>query len=441
LSSGPVTVIGAGLAGSEAAWQLLRRGVGVELHEMRPGTMTPAHVTGHFAELVCSNSLGSEAPSSAAGLLKEELRAAGSLVLGVAEECRVPAGRALAVDRLGFARAVEGRLLRQPGLQFVRRESRELPKVPVSVVATGPLTSPALAAAISAFTGADNLSFVDAIAPIVIADSVDAGRLFWGARYRAGVGDYLNCPLNRGAYLALWGALKSAEQHPRHDFEHSRFFEGCLPIEELARRGEQTMRFGPLKPVGLIDPRSGRRPYAAVQLRREDREGRLLNLVGFQTNLTFAAQRRVFRMIPGLEQAEFARLGAMHRNTYLRGPDVLLPTMESRRRPGLFFGGQLTGVEGYLESTASGLVAGAGAAARAVGSAPREFPHDTMIGALCAYAGGSPSPDFQPMNANWGLLPPLPGDPPRKERPALFRARAMDSIGLFLDQLSVGRAS
>lgn len=427
-----VTVVGAGLAGAEAAWQLAGRGFAVELWEMRPGVMTPAHQTGLAAELVCSNSLGSEGPRSASALLKEELRLAGSVILAAAEEHRVPAGSALAVDRRAFAGSVEERLTGFPRLTLVRKEMRELPAAEIAVVATGPLTSPALAAALSGFTGRQNLFFFDAVAPIVYAESVDMARAFWGSRYAGGEGDYLNCPLDEARYLAFREALVSAEQHPRHGFEEARFFEGCLPIEELARRGEDTMRFGPLKPVGLVDPGEGRRPYAVVQLRREDREGRLLNLVGFQTNLTFPAQRRVFRMIPALARAEFARLGVMHRNTYLRGPEVLAPTLESRSRPGLFFAGQLTGVEGYVESAATGLVAGLGAAARARGREPRPFPPETMIGALCAYVGTSTSPDFQPMNANWGLLPPLSGLPRRRERRRMHRSRSLNALEDFL---------
>lgn len=431
-ATAPVLVIGAGLAGAEAAWQLARRKIPVELWEMRPGVMTPAHRTGLAAELVCSNSLGSEAETSASGLLKDELRLAGSLILATAEGSRVPAGRALAVDRLLFARAVEDKLCGMPGITMVHREARELPPGRVAVVASGPLTSPALAGAISSFTGEANLFFFDAVAPIVLADTVDMDRAFWGSRYSRDERHYLNCPLDCDQYLAFREALVSAEQHPRHDFEDSRFFEGCLPVEELARRGPDTMRFGPLKPVGLKDPRDGLRPHAVVQLRREDRDGRLLNLVGFQTNLTFAEQRRVFRMIPALARAEFARLGVMHRNTYVKGPQVLHPTMESVRRRGLFFGGQLTGVEGYVESTASGLVAGIGAALRARGLEPNAFPVETVIGALCSYVSGSPSPDFQPMNANWGLLPPLPGAPRKRQRLALLRRRSLEALDRFL---------
>ncbi|MDP2872733.1 MAG: methylenetetrahydrofolate--tRNA-(uracil(54)-C(5))-methyltransferase (FADH(2)-oxidizing) TrmFO [Bacillota bacterium] len=437
-----VAVIGAGLAGSEAAWQLARLGIRVELCEMRPCVMTPAHTTGGFAELVCSNSLGTESPSAAPGLLKDEMRQCGSLIMAAAEASRVPAGRALAVDRHAFSAAVEARLAALPEVTVIRQESATLPEGRTAVIATGPLTSPQLSAAIAQFVGCDNLYFYDALAPIVTAESVDPELSYWGSRYGVdqkgvaaaggGSGDYLNCPLDRLQYLALRSALVAAPRHLPHPFERGRLFEGCLPVEVLAERGEDTMRFGPLKPVGLDDPRSGLRPYAVLQLRREDSSGHLLNLVGCQTNLTQAAQREVFRLVPALRAAEFARYGAMHRNTYLHGPRLLRPTLETRSRQGLFFAGQLTGVEGYTESAASGLAAGLAAAARAMGREPRPFPDVTMIGALCRFVSSAATEDFQPMNANFGLLPPLERRCPRRERPLLYRRRSLDAVADFL---------
>jgi methylenetetrahydrofolate--tRNA-(uracil-5-)-methyltransferase len=426
-----VTVIGGGLAGCEAAWQLAVRGVPVDLFEMRPARMTAAHATGDLAELVCSNSLGADQPGSAPALLKSELRQLGSMLIAAADDARVPAGKALAVDRRGFSAGVMERLAAEPAVRLLRAECESIPDGGLTVIASGPLTSDRLAASIAELTGEANLHFYDAVAPIVTAASVDERAAFWGSRYDREGKDYLNCPLDDETYQAFWAALASAEQHPRREFERTGFFEGCLPVEELARRGRDTLRYGPLKPVGLIDPATGRRPYAVAQLRREDHAGDLLNLVGFQTNLTFGEQRRVFRQIPALARAEFVRYGVMHRNTFLRGPKVLLPTLESRAREGLWFAGQIAGVEGYTESIATGLVAGINAARRATGRAPVELPAATVIGSLCRYVSSWPSPDFQPMNANFGLLPRLPGHPKRLLRPEMHASRALAALAAW----------
>jgi len=359
-----VTIVGAGLAGSEAAWQARRLGVSVLLYEMRPEVMTPAHKSGDFAELVCSNSLGSTALKNASGLLKEELRLLGSMVIGRAVEHSVPAGGALAVDRWGFAKSVTARISSDPGIEVIRQEVTSLPDLNGSplVVATGPLTSESLARSIAELTGQDYLYFYDAASPIVLRESVDMERAFFGSRYGRGTtddesqsdgaGDYINCPMDEDEYRAFYDALTHAESAVKHDFEATRFFEGCLPVEEIARRGVDTLRYGPMKPVGLVDPRSSERPYAVVQLRQDDKEGNLYNIVGFQTSLKWGEQDKVLRLIPALRNAEFVRFGVMHRNTYLRSPSVLLPTMRVRSHPTVYFAGQIVGVEGYVESTA-----------------------------------------------------------------------------------------
>ncbi len=429
---GTVMVIGGGLAGAEAAWQAAESGAAVTLHEMRPAKSTPAHHTGFLAELVCSNSLGADGRENAPGLLKQELRALGSLIMRAADASRVPAGNALAVDREVFARAVTEALEAHPRITVVRDEVTGLPEAGPVVVATGPLTSDALAAAIAAFTGDEALFFYDAAAPIVAADSIDHTRVYRASRYGKGGEDYLNCPLTAEEYRALREALVGAEQHPPKEFEKTVFFEGCLPVEELARRGEDTLRYGPLKPIGLPDPRTGRLPHAVVQLRQDNREGTLYNLVGFQTSLRFSEQRRVFGLIPGLEKAEFVRYGVMHRNTYLRSPGLLAPTMATRRRGNLFFGGQITGVEGYLESTATGLVAGRNAARLAAGLPPLVLPPETMVGALCRYVCEADPGHFQPMNANFGLLPPAPGIQKKMKKQFLI-LRALEGLSKFLN--------
>lgn len=410
-----VRVIGAGLAGTEAAWQLAEAGVAVVLHEMRPVRTTPAHHTDHAAELVCSNSFGARAVDRAAGLLHEELRRLGSLVIRTADEHAVPAGGALAVDRATFSAALTDALASHPRIELRREEVERLPSDGVVVLATGPLTSDALAADLHRFTGLDALSFFDAASPIVDGETIDRSIAFVQSRYDRGEAAYLNCPFDEAGYRAFRDALVAAEQVPLKDFEResATFFEGCLPIEELARRGEDTMRFGPLKPVGLSVPGRtddrGRplRPYAAVQLRQEDRAGKLWNLVGFQTNLKWGEQTRIFRMIPGLERAEFVRLGVMHRNTFLNAPQLLDPTLQFRARPTLLGAGQLTGTEGYACAVGGGWLAGTNAARIATGRDPIALPPTTMLGALAHFIATASPKHFQPMPANFGLLPEL----------------------------------
>ncbi|HEV8632236.1 MAG TPA: methylenetetrahydrofolate--tRNA-(uracil(54)-C(5))-methyltransferase (FADH(2)-oxidizing) TrmFO [Thermoanaerobaculia bacterium] len=425
--SGPVQVVGGGLAGSECAWQLARRGVPVVLHEMRPGRPTPAHATGAFAELVCSNSLRSDEPEHPAGLLKREMEAFGSLVIAAARAAAVPAGGALAVDRDRFAATITDTLASHP-LIAVRRE--EVPAVPTgpAVVATGPLTSPDLAASLQALLGAQYLYFYDAIAPIVDAETLDVHRLFWASRYGKGGGDdYLNAPLSRSQYLAFVEALATAEVLPLHDFERALFFEGCLPVEEMARRGVDTLRFGPMKPVGLRAP-DGSRPHAVVQLRQENLARTHFNLVGFQSRLKWGDQQRVLRTIPGLEGAEFVRLGQIHRNTFVCSPVHLDPFYRLKARPAVRLAGQVTGVEGYLESAATGLAIGlylAREAAQATGERPcAPLPATTALGALARHLTESDPASFQPANINWGLFLPLPGRVPREERKRAYAARA-----------------
>ena len=433
-----IVVIGGGLAGSEAAWQAAQAGLAVTLYEMRPAQQTPAHVTDRLAELVCSNSLGSNLVDRAPGLLKEELRRLGSLVIACADETAVPAGGALAVDREAFAALVTERIAAEPRITLRREEVTALPTDRPVIVATGPLTSPPLAAEIGRLCGTDYLYFYDAMAPIVTAESVDMRIAFRASRYGQGEGegDYLNCPMTRAEYDRFVAALLSAETIPLRDFEREdpRFFEACLPVEVLAARGEKALAFGPLKPVGLTDPRTGKRPYAVVQLRQDNRAGTLYNLVGFQTNLKWGEQERVFRLIPGLEQAEFVRFGQMHRNTFINAPALLHPTMQFRRREDLFFAGQITGTEGYIGSVASGLVAGLNAA-RLVGGQPLlAFPPTTMIGALCRYVAGADPHNFQPMKANFGLLPPLA--PPvrnKRARYAAYARRALADLERFYE--------
>lgn len=413
-----VKVIGAGLAGCEAALQCARIGVPVRLYEMRPLKMTPAHQTGEVAELVCSNSLKSEELVNAHGLLKAELKALGCELLRCAEQARVPGGKALVVDRRLFSKLVAEEL-KKAGVELIREEVTAIP-AGITVIATGPLTSAAMVESLIQFIGAKRLYFYDAIAPIVAADSLNYERIFPGARYGKG-DDYLNCPLTEAEYDLLVQELMRAEVYPGHDFEQIQFFEGCLPVEELARRGRLALAFGPLKPVGLVDPKTGKMPFAVVQLRRENRDGTMFNLVGFQTRLKRGEQERVFRLIPGLERAEFLRYGSIHRNTFLNSPEILIRTLQTRVNSSLFIAGQLAGVEGYVESIATGLVAGLNAAKFAMGQPPIPFPEETLIGGLLKYIT-EPNPNFQPMNANFGLLPPLT-QPERglKKRRALAR--------------------
>ena len=397
-------VIGAGLAGSEAAWQLAKRGIDVTLYEMKPARMSPAHKSALFAELVCSNSLRSDRLQNAVGLLKEEMRLLDSLVMTAADTARVPAGGALAVDRESFSGYITETLSHHPHVTVVKEEITEIPDGPV-IVATGPLTSDALAERIAALPGMSTLHFFDAAAPIVMADSLDMEKVFRASRYGRG-DDYLNCPMDREQYDAFVEALLTAETAPVHGFEENMVFEGCMPVERMARRGHMVLAFGPMKPVGLPDPRTGKEAYAIVQLRQDDAAGSMYNLVGFQTRLKFGEQKRVFGMIPGLENAEFARYGVMHRNTFLHSPGLLDATYQMISRPGTYFAGQMTGVEGYVESAASGLLAGMALASRLQGREPVDFGTDTAIGALAHYVS-TPNADFQPMNITFGLIDPL----------------------------------
>lgn len=407
-----VTVVGGGLAGCEAALALAGRGRRVRLLEMRPARATPAHQTGDLGELVCTNSFKSERPATAHGQLKREMRCLESALLAAADESRVPAGAALAVDRTLFARALTRRVEGHAGIAVVREESRTIPEGPV-IVATGPLTSAALADRIAAELGDGGLAFYDAIAPIVHAESVDHEAVFAGGRYQQDA-DYLNCPLDEREYDAFMKALRAGDVHEAHDWDRVPYFEGCLPIEVMAARGHDTLRFGPMKPVGLTDPRSGRRPHAVVQLRREDRAGQMWNLVGFQTRLRIGEQRRVFTLIPGLENAEFLRWGSIHRNTYLNFPACLTACGSARSRPDLFFAGQLTGVEGYTESAASGILAAINLDRVLSGADPVVPPPTSMLGGLYRYLREADPGDFQPMNSNWGLVDPLLGAPRKK---------------------------
>jgi methylenetetrahydrofolate--tRNA-(uracil-5-)-methyltransferase len=419
-----VRIVGGGLAGVEAAYQLARRDVAVELYEMRPHTMTEAHVTGNFGELVCSNSLRSILLTAPAGLLKEEMRRLHALVLRVAEDNRVPAGSALAVDREAFARGLTEAIESLPNVQTCREEVKVIPPG-IVILATGPLTSPALSRCLATVLGSEHLYFYDAISPIVMAESVDEAVAFRASRYQKGDDDYLNLPLTREEYYRFVDALATAERVPTHSFERFVPFEGCLPIEELADRGRETLAFGPMRAIGLIDPRTGQRPYAVVQLRRENQERSLYNLVGFQTKMTYPEQRRVFAMIPGLAKAEFVRLGSLHRNTFINAPQHLLPTLQWRRRSNLFFAGQMTGVEGYIESAATGLLAGINAARLVAQKQPVVPPPTTALGALLRYITDPGRKNFQPMNVNFGLLPSLAEPLRKKARKETMARRAL----------------
>ena len=401
------TVIGAGLAGSEAAWQLAQRGVQVTLREMKPQKMSPAHTSEYFAELVCSNSLRGAGLENAVGLLKEELRRLGSLILAAADETRVEAGGALAVDRHGFARRVTEAVRSHPNITVEAGEVTALPETGEVLVATGPLTSDALADHLLARTGGQALHFFDAAAPLVSFESIDMDRAWFASRYDKGTADYINCALSREEYLAFWRELCAAQEAEVHGFEDKQVFEGCMPVEVMARRGEDTLRYGPLKPRGLRDPGAGREPYAVVQLRRDNAAGTVYNLVGFQTHLKFGEQKRVFSMIPALAGAEFLRYGVMHRNTFLDSPRLLNNAFQLREEPRLFFAGQMTGVEGYVESAASGFLAGVELARRMAGEAPVDFPRETALGALGLYVSDESVSSFQPMNINFGIITPL----------------------------------
>jgi methylenetetrahydrofolate--tRNA-(uracil-5-)-methyltransferase len=401
-----ITIIGGGLAGSEAAWQVAKRGVKVRLFEMRPIRNTPAHRTDGLAEIVCSNSLKSDQPYNASWLLKEELRKMGSILLQIADSVKVPAGAALAVDRERFSLAVTKAIAGNSNIELVREEVLSIPVQGVVIIASGPLTSGALSESIRQFCGADHLYFYDAISPIVNAETIDQTKVYRANRYGRSSDDYINCPMTRDDYDAFYEALLSAESVVMHDFEEPQYFESCLPIEELARRGRDTLRYGPMRPVGLDDPTTGKRPHAVVQLRQEDLMQSSYNIVGFQNHLKFGDQQRVFRMIPGLENAEFLRLGQIHRNTYINAPQNLSPTMAAQRDPRVFFAGQLAGTEGYIENIASGMVAGINAVRHLQSKPSLLLPIETAIGALCRYVS-TPQKHFAPMNINFGLLPPM----------------------------------
>ncbi len=425
-------IIGGGLAGSEAAWQAARLGCRVVLYEMKPVLFSPVHHSPLLAELVCSNSLRSDAVTSAVGLLKEEMRCMGSLIIAAAEQTRVPAGKALAVDRDKFARHVTEKIAARNLITIVREEVRELPgplpETRAVILATGPLTSDAMAESLSRLTGTEHLAFYDAIAPIVEAESLDRNIVFQASRYDAGPGDYLNCPMDKVQYEHFITELARAEKVKLKSFEKQKYFEGCLPIEVMLDRGPETLRFGPMKPVGLIDPRTGMEAYAVVQLRLENKEGSHYNMVGFQTKLTYSEQKRIFRMIPGMEQAEFARLGSIHRNTFVCGPELLLPSLQLKKRPDLLLAGQISGVEGYVESTAMGLLAGINGARLLSGKTPVVPPAETALGSLVAHLTATDPRHFQPSNINFGLFPGLQEKTPKKFRGAKYGERALQAL-------------
>ncbi len=431
-----VSVIGAGLAGSEAAFQLVRRGIRVRLFEMRPVRMTEAHKTGLFAELVCSNSLRNASMETAVGVLKEEMRKLGSLVISAADGSRVPAGAALAVDRDAFAGAITRALESDLRVEIVREEATAIPDGP-TIIATGPLTSAALGAGLERLIGPRNLYFYDAIAPIITRDSLDMTRAFFASRYGKGGDDYINCPMDEGEYDAFVDAVLTAEKVALHPFEKPVYFEGCMPIEEMARRGRHTLAFGPMKPVGIIDPQTGRRPFAVVQLRQDDSDGRLYNIVGFQTKMTYPEQRRVLRMIPGLEHAEFVRLGSLHRNTFIDSPRLLRPTLQLRSRDDLFLAGQMIGVEGYVESAAMGLLAAINAARLVTGGAIPVPPRETALGSLVAYVTDPARTNFQPMNANYGLMPEPESRMRGREKKIRIGERALESLDRWIAESAI----
>jgi len=403
-----VNIVGAGLAGVEAAWQLAKRGIKVKLYEMRPQKMTPAHKTGLMAELVCSNSFRSNALENAVGLLKREMEILDSLIMKVANVTAIPAGGALAVDREKFSERITELITTHENIELVNEEVSEIPQGAPTIIASGPLTSASLSKAIKDFTGEEYLHFYDAAAPIVTKESIDFSKVFWASRYGKGDGaDYLNCPMTKEEYAKFYNTLVTAEMHKPKDFEREIFFEGCMPIEVMAKRGPETLLYGPLKPVGLIDPKTGEQPYAVVQLRKENESGSLFNLVGFQTSLKWGEQKKLVQLIPGLEMADIIRYGVMHRNTFIVSPKILKKTLQTKKDPSIFFAGQITGVEGYVESASSGLVAGINCAMLVTGKKPLDFPNTTAIGALCNYIVSANPESFQPMNVNFGLLPAL----------------------------------
>ncbi|MFC3797818.1 FADH(2)-oxidizing methylenetetrahydrofolate--tRNA-(uracil(54)-C(5))-methyltransferase TrmFO [Cohnella sp. GCM10012308] len=430
-----VTVVGAGLAGSEAAWQIASQGVPVKLYEMRPVRKTPAHHTDGFAELVCSNSLRANGLTNAVGVLKEEMRLLQSLILSAADRHAVPAGGALAVDREGFSGEVTSRLREHPLVTVINEELSAIPQDEIVVIATGPLTSPELSAQIKDLFGEEYFYFYDAAAPIVEKDSIDMDKVFLASRYDKGEAAYLNCPMSEEQFDAFHEALTTAETAEIKDFEKEMYFEGCMPIEVMAGRGKQTVLFGPMKPVGLVDPRTGKLPHAVIQLRQDNAAGTLFNLVGFQTHLKWGEQKRVFSLIPGLENAEFVRFGVMHRNTFINSPKLLRPTYQYRERETLFFAGQMTGVEGYVESAASGLIAGLNAGRLARGLEPVTLPEHTTLGSMAHYITTADFRHFQPMNANFGLFPPLGRKvKSKKEKNEAIAERALEAVRAFAEE-------
>ena len=433
-----IIVIGGGLAGSEAAWQAATRGAKVTLYEMRPKEGTPAHKTDYLAEIVCSNSLGSNDQFSAPGILKNEMRQLNSLIIRVADEVKVPAGSALAVDRDQFALRVTRALESHPNIRILREEVQVIPDDALCIVATGPLTSPSLSSSMSELTNSKHLYFFDAISPIIDADSIKREQVFRASRYNKGTADYLNCPMDKATYDNFYDALSQADRVQSKDFEKIPYFEGCLPIEVMAERGRQTLLFGPLKPVGLINPQTGKRPYAALQLRPENRHESCYNMVGFQTKLTYPEQRRVFRMIPGLEEAEFLRCGSIHRNTFVNSPKILTETLQLRSRETIFFAGQLIGVEGYVEAAASGGLTGINAARKLAGGSLAIPPPTTAHGALIHYITTSDPRYFQPINTNFGLFPPLPHPiRDKQEKRRLIKERALEEFTGWMTQFGL----
>ena len=430
-----VVVVGGGLAGCEAAFQLANMNVPVELVEMRPARRTAAHKTGYLGELVCSNSLKSEDINTAQGVLKREMRKLNSLILMAADRCRVPAGSALAVDRELLGKLVTEIITGHPLIQVTIKEMENIPEFGITVVASGPLTSDALSASIARLTGEEHLHFFDAVAPIIAVDSIDMNKVYAGSRYGKGEGDYLNCPLNQEEYEVFYEALLKADSVPLEGIDEGLYFSACVPIEVMARKGKDTLRFGPMRPVGLPHPESGQVPYAVVQLRQDNREGTMFSMVGFQTRMKWGEQERVLRLIPGLKKAEFLRLGVMHRNTYINSPRVLTDTLQFRGKPELFFAGQITGVEGYMESAATGIVSGINAARKYRGLEPVALPRETLIGALCRYISDPAHSNFQPMNANFGILPPLENPIKNKRlRNQHLGERSWQKIGEFSEE-------
>lgn len=432
-----IAIIGGGLAGCEAAWQLLNKGHSVTLYEMKPVNFSPAHRSSHLAELVCSNSLRSNIIENAAGTLKEEMRRMNSLIMSAADATSVPAGRALAVDRRAFSKFIEKKLKEFPKLTIIHQEITDIPADGLVIIATGPLTSDSLSQSIAGITGNSYLYFYDAISPVIEADSIDYEKVFRASRYDDdGQGDYLNCSMGKEEYELFWKTLTEGQTVSLRDFEDYKYFEGCLPIEVIAGRGVSTLLFGPMKPVGIVDPKTGKQPYAVIQLRQENREATLFNIVGFQTKLTWTEQRRIFRMIPGLGNAEFARYGSIHRNTFINSPALLEKTLQLKTAEHIFFAGQITGVEGYIESTAMGLMAGLSVSEFHKGKSFLPPPPETAMGALLNHITDTDSKQFQPMNINWGLVSPLPGKVKKRERGERYALRALESLARWQSETS-----